>query len=251
VKRGRSKLLNTELFDTESPAIKLEAVYLQYDNSNSDVGIYIPAWTVKRGERILLYGESGSGKTTILNLLSGILIPNQGSIEILRQPFSSLPSHRRDRFRAQHIGVVFQQFNLIPYLSVLKNIELACYFAKSNTRKTKAACVELLEQLKLSASILCRPANSLSVGQQQRVAIARALINNPEILLVDEPTSAPDTAAKESFMAILMKMCTLSGTTLVFVSHDMDLRYYFESSIEVSSLIQPVESENVSFVGVE
>ena len=225
-------------------AIALNDVKYHYADSNSS-GLHIPTWKVNYGDRVFLHGHSGSGKTTLLNLLAGVLTPQSGELSLLGKPFSALPARQRDKFRAQHIGVVFQQFNLIPYLSVLKNIELATYFAKAgktNVADVADAAEALLIGLKLPATILQQPANTLSVGQQQRVAIARALINKPEILLVDEPTSALDAAARDAFMTILIDMCKQHNTTLIFVSHDMYLKKFFETSVEMSSLKQPAES---------
>ena len=218
-------------------AIALNDVKYHYADSNSS-GLHIPTWKVNYGDRVFLHGHSGSGKTTLLNLLAGVLTPQSGELSLLGKPFSALPARQRDKFRAQHIGVVFQQFNLIPYLSVLKNIELATYFAKAGKTNVADAAEALLIGLNLPATILHQPANSLSVGQQQRVAIARALINKPEILLVDEPTSALDAAARDAFMTILIDMCKQQNTTLIFVSHDMYLKKFFETSVEMSSLKQ-------------
>ena len=234
-------MISSALKIKESLAIDVKGVYHRYSKTKDAVGIFIPRWILKRGERVFLHGASGSGKTTLLNLLAGVLSPTQGGIQLLEQEFSSLSSRRKDKFRAQHIGVVFQQFNLISYLSVLKNIQLAAYFGGNAKSKVEQKASEMLRKLKLDPDVLQRPAGSLSVGQQQRVAIARALINAPEILLVDEPTSALDAAARDAFMEILIEICQLTTTTLVFVSHDMYLRRFFDSSVEMSSLLKPVE----------
>lgn len=224
-------------------AIALSGVDYRYDGATNSSGMHIPQWRVNYAERVFLHGDSGSGKTTLLNLLAGVLTPQKGAISLLGKPFSEMSARQRDRFRAQHIGVVFQQFNLIPYLSVLKNIELASYFAKAGKMDVTSAAEALLLSLKLPASTLHQPAHSLSVGQQQRVAIARALINQPEVLLVDEPTSALDASAKDAFMTLLIDMCKHHNITLIFVSHDMDLKRFFETSVEMSSLKQIVERE--------
>tara|TARA_R110002167_G_scaffold130523_2_gene314003 strand:+ start:991 stop:1713 length:723 start_codon:yes stop_codon:yes gene_type:complete len=236
------KLISSDLNVHQSLAIDIKGLYHSYSKSNDALGIVIPRWSLRRAERIFLYGESGSGKTTLLNLLAGVLNPTKGEIQLLEEEFSSLASRRKDRFRAQHIGVVFQQFNLIPYLSVLKNIQIAAYFAGNTKSQVEQTVSDILLKLKLSPDVLQRPAGALSVGQQQRVAIARALINAPEILLVDEPTSALDAAARDAFMEILIEICQLTTTTLVFVSHDMYLQRFFDASVEMSSLQKPVES---------
>ena len=220
---------------TETPkAIYIEQLLHRYKKNQS--GIFIPEWSVMQGQRIFLHGESGSGKTTLLNLLAGVITPNKGTIQISGCDFSSLPARKKDKFRAQHIGVVFQQFNLIPYLSVLKNIQLAVYFGKSTTTNVEQDSERLLSDLKLPTDVLHQKAGNLSVGQQQRIAIARALINQPELLLVDEPTSALDATARDAFMQVLIEMCEKNQTTLVFVSHDMQLKQYFKTSVQMSSL---------------
>lgn len=219
-------------------AINLQSVRYSYGTSISETVLDIPHWQLAQGERVFLHGDSGSGKTTLLNLLSGILTPTQGSIELLGQPFSVLSARRRDAFRARHIGVVFQQFNLVPYLSVLKNIQLANYFAAKRDKHIEESASALLAKLNLPVNVMHKPANTLSVGQQQRVAIARALINQPELLLVDEPTSALDASARDAFMDILLNMCENAGASLVFVSHDMSLQRFFSTSIDMPSLCQ-------------
>lgn len=195
----------------------------------------LPEWTVEKGDRIFLHGPSGSGKTTLLNMLAGVLNADSGDINLLGEDFSSMSSGKRDAFRARHIGVVFQQFNLVPHLSVLKNIELAAYFG-GNKGNVESKAAGLINALKLPAEVLTQSAKSLSVGQQQRVAIARALINEPEILLVDEPTSALDTDARDAFMTLLIELCKQHHTTLIFVSHDKSLAQYLSSSVSLQSL---------------
>ena len=224
-------------------AVSLQQVRHRYTKSENNIGLYIPEWKLKRGEQVFLHGESGSGKTTLLNLLAGVLTPNDGEISLLERPFSAKSARWRDKFRAKHIGVVFQQFNLIPYLSVLKNIQLAAYFAKSPTANVEEKAQKMLLKLKLPASTLHKPARELSVGQQQRVAIARALINEPELLLIDEPTSALDASARNAFMEILTEICQGDNTTMIFVSHDMYLEQFFETSTHMSSLCQPLGSQ--------
>lgn len=218
-------------------AIHINQLYYKYHKADK-TSFYIPTWQVKQGEQVFLHGESGSGKTTLLNLLVGVLTPQSGNVTLLEQAFSTLSSKKRDKFRAQNIGVVFQQFNLIPYLSVLKNIQLASYFAKTSNTQIEQEASALLLALKLPTTILQKAANTLSVGQQQRVAIARALINKPKLLLVDEPTSALDAASRDAFMTLLIDLCKQHSITLVFVSHDMHLQQFFERSVNVTSLLK-------------
>ncbi len=221
-------------------AIRLKDVHHRYPKSQ--VTLSIPHWEVQTGDKVFLHGPSGTGKTTLLNLLAGVLQPESGEIALLDQPFSSLPTRKRDKFRAKHIGVVFQQFNLVPHLSVLKNIRLAAYFA-DNKASVDSKAAAMINALRLPPEVLNQSAGSLSVGQQQRVAIARALINEPEILLVDEPTSALDTDARDAFMNMLTALCETQNTTLIFVSHDKSLEKYLSSSVSLSALCTLREAE--------
>lgn len=172
----------------------------------------------------------------MLNLLAGILTTAQGSIEILGQNLSALSTRQRDRFRARRIGIVFQQFNLIPYLNVFDNVRLAAYFGNKENTKIEQKTLQLFAALGLDRSILNKQTNALSVGQQQRVAIARALINSPEILIADEPTSALDNDARAAFMQLLTNVCRNQRSTLIFVSHDTSLAQHFQRIVDLTTL---------------
>lgn len=200
--------------------------------------IDIPNWQVKSGQQIFLYGPSGSGKSTLLNLLAGVLAPTEGTIRLLEQDFSRLKPRQKDSFRARHIGMVFQQFNLIPYLSVFDNIALAAYFGKTPIGQIRSKLKDQLEQLDLAASVMDLRADTLSTGQQQRVAIARALVNQPEIIIADEPTSALDAKAKDGFMSLLIDSVNGANSSLVFVSHDPQLSDHFSTKIDFAELNQ-------------
>lgn len=206
--------------------------------------INIANWQIQSGQHIFLYGPSGSGKSTLLNLLAGVLTPTSGTIRLLNQNFSELKPRQKDSFRARHIGMVFQQFNLIPYLSVFDNIALAAHFGKTPIGQIRTRLQDQLEQLELAAAVLDLRADTLSAGQQQRVAIARALVNQPEIIIADEPTSALDAKAKDGFMSLLIDSVNASNSSLVFVSHDPQLSAHFTSKIDFTELNQ-VGFENV------
>ncbi len=217
------------------PVIVLDAVTFAYTEDGPDI-IDIPAWSVAAGEHAFVSGASGSGKSTLLNLITGTLVPDTGSITLAGQPFSSAPARQRDHLRATHIGVVFQQFNLIGYLSVQQNIAAAAYFAKNNQANLDQRIAELIEALQLPRRVLKARAETLSVGQQQRVAIARALVNKPEVLVVDEPTSALDANARDRFMNLLID--NARDSAVLFVSHDTSLKHHFESHIDMAALNQ-------------
>jgi putative ABC transport system ATP-binding protein len=194
----------------------------------------INEWHVEKGQSVFIYGRSGSGKSTLLNILAGILEPQQGVVNILNENIINLKQVKKDRFRARHMGVIFQQFNLIPYLSVADNIQLSQTF--SAAKRTQEQMIKLVNQLGLSESLLSRKANQLSVGQQQRVAVARALHHQPEIIIADEPTSALDTETRDEFIQLLLDQTKKNNSTVLFVSHDKNLASYFDQTIDLQQL---------------
>lgn len=190
----------------------------------------IDKFTLAKGETLLLIGPSGSGKSTFLSLLTGIMTPQAGSITILGADITKLSGQARDRFRAEHFGIIFQMFNLLPYGSVLDNVLLPLSFsAERHKRATRERSAEdeacrLLEKLGIeTAHIKGAKAANLSVGQQQRVAAARALIGSPPIIIADEPTSALDRNRQEAFLDLLFTVVAEAGSSLIMVSHDESL----------------------------
>jgi putative ABC transport system ATP-binding protein len=218
-------------------AIKLHNLNYTFQGSSLPV-LSIPAWQVARNERVFLQGESGSGKSTLLGLLAGLQLPTLGEVEILGARMSALGAGKRDRFRAKHLGVVFQQFNLIPYLSALENVLLAAQFGTLDRRGARQRAIELLESVNLPSSLHDRKAAALSIGQQQRVAIVRALINEPSLLLVDEPTSALDHNNRDAFLALLFDMLADMDCAMVFVSHDPTIGRLFDKHVRLAELNQ-------------
>ncbi|WP_374476022.1 ABC transporter ATP-binding protein [Zoogloea sp.] len=195
----------------------------------------LSALDVDQGEQVFIQGDSGAGKSTLLNLIGGVLLPREGRIQILGQALDALSAPARDRFRVDHIGFIFQQFNLLPYLSALDNVLLPCRFSATRARRAGPRPVEaahrLLEALEVDAGDAARPASTLSVGQQQRVAAARALIGRPALVLADEPTSALDPRRQDAFLALLGKEVAAHGSSLVLVSHDPRLASRFDRCI--------------------
>jgi putative ABC transport system ATP-binding protein len=190
----------------------------------------IDDFTVPDGERLLLIGPSGSGKSTFLSLLAGIVAPQAGRIAILGTDIASLRGGARDRFRAEHFGIIFQMFNLLPYGSVIDNVLLPLSFSAGRRsratagRSAEAEAARLLGKLGIEPSLVqIASAASLSVGQQQRVAAARALIGAPRIIIADEPTSALDRNRQDAFLDLLFAVVTEAGATLIMVSHDENL----------------------------
>jgi putative ABC transport system ATP-binding protein len=201
----------------------------------------IPSWSICEKEHVFLFGPSGCGKSTLLALLSGLLSASNGHINILGHSFDKMTNRQRDQFRANHIGYVSQQFNLIPYLNAVDNIRLASHFSKrKKSSLLNTEIKELLTTLNMPEHDWYKPIRHLSIGQQQRVGIARALINKPALLIADEPTSALDQTNRDAFMALLMSIVVENDITLLFVSHDMALSHYF-SRVESLSHINCLE----------
>jgi putative ABC transport system ATP-binding protein len=203
----------------------------------------IPELRVADGERVFLHGPSGTGKSTLLGLLAGVLVPSAGEVRVLDTALSSLSRSRRDAFRGDHVGYIFQQFNLLPYLDALGNALLPCRFsarrraqAAGQAGSAQEAAHTLLEEVELPRSMHLRGADALSVGQQQRVAAARALIGHPELVIADEPTSALDAQLRNSFVDLLLARCEANATTLVFVSHDERLAARFDRTIALRDI---------------
>jgi putative ABC transport system ATP-binding protein len=192
------------------------------------------------GRTVFLHGPSGCGKSTLLGLMAGVLVARQGTVSLLGQDWAALPGGRRDARRVDHVGVVFQQFNLLPYLTVLDNVLLPTRFSALRAQRCTGTPLQaartLLQRVALPEALWARRADALSVGQQQRVAAARALIGAPELVIADEPTSALDAALRDDFMALLMSACAAAGSTLVFVSHDERLATHFDERLSLPDL---------------
>lgn len=197
--------------------------------------LHIDHLTIARGEQVFLFGPSGSGKTTLLNIMAGICQPQQGEVCVLGSALSTFSPRRRDRFRAQHIGIIFQQFNLIPYLSVLDNLLLRGEFLSVKPAQLRAQALDLLQQLNMQR-YTSHYARQLSVGQQQRVAVARALLGAPQLIIADEPTSALDADNRESFLQLLFASATQLNASIIFVSHDKSLSHRFAKSLDITAL---------------
>lgn len=200
----------------------------------------MPELRIQRAERVFVFGPSGSGKTTLLGILAGVLPADSGSVKVLGHELTQLSGGSRDAFRAEHIGYIFQMFNLIPYLSVEENITLPCRLnrrrrARLGDLSLEAAARGLAERLEI-ADYLGSPVTELSVGQQQRVAAARALIAAPELVIADEPTSALDADRRSRFLDLIFEICEDAGSALIFVSHDRHLEPMFDRGVSLPEL---------------
>lgn len=203
----------------------------------------IDRFELQSGERLFLRGPSGSGKSTLLGLIAGVLETKTGNVEVLGEDMTQLSGGQRDRIRADHLGVIFQMFNLVPYLSVVQNVILPCRFSKRRLEAgvsvggAEAEALRLLSRLGLTdQDLLSRKVTELSVGQQQRVAAARALIGNPSLIIADEPTSALDADSRDRFIELLSDEAEKTGAALLFVSHDASLARLFDRAVDLAAI---------------
>lgn len=196
----------------------------------------IRQFSVAKDERLFLLGASGTGKTTLLNIIAGLTLPSSGTVNVLGQNLTKLGGRSRDRFRAKNIGLIFQQFNLIPYLDVRTNIEMSVRLAGNYNKNCLARMTQLLTTLRIDHSLLDQRADRLSVGQQQRVAVARAMINEPALIIADEPTSSLDHGVRDEFIELLLTTQQRTGAAVLFVSHDLSLQSHFDRVADMADL---------------
>lgn len=208
--------------------IQLNNINFAYPEAPDELVLNIKNWSISAQEHVFVHGPSGGGKSTLLNLVSGVLAASSGEVNILGQRLETMNALQRDRFRANHIGYIFQQFNLVPYLNAIDNIQLAHQFANKDPQLSLSDQItSLLSSFNIAQSDWLKPVSKLSIGQQQRIAIARAMINKPQLLIADEPTSSLDQNNRDNFMEQLMLMVAEHNITLLLVSHDMSLAQYF------------------------
>ncbi len=218
----------------------------------SGFGMTVDRFTLAPREKLLLIGPSGSGKSTLLSLIAGIVAPQSGRIAILGTDIARLSAAQRDRFRAEHLGVIFQMFNLLPYGTVVDNVLLSLSFAKERRKRAggqtgeRGEATRLLSRLGLEEKLISgRSAASLSVGQQQRVAAARALIGRPDLVIADEPTSALDRNRQIAFLDLLFGELDAAGAALMMVSHDETLASRFDRVADLTGIARILGSDGV------
>lgn len=195
----------------------------------------IGSMQLEAGKHTALRGTSGSGKTTLLHCISGMILPDSGSVNLLGTDITTLSEAARDRFRANHIGYIFQSFNLLDGFTALENVKLGMQFADKNMPASRAE--ELLVKVGLKDRLNNRPAQ-LSAGQQQRVCIARALANDPEIILADEPTGSLDPKTSAEVLGLIHEIA--EGKTLLLVSHEEQVLCQFEVQLNLETLNKAV-----------
>lgn len=224
-------------------AIDIRSLYFTWPGAQRPL-LDIPELTLPQGSSLFLRGASGSGKSTLLNLIAGVLSGYKGSIQVCGEALEQLSGHRRDQLRADRIGLIFQQFNLLPWLSPLENVLLGCRFSQlrreriqASGRSPEADAQRLLRELGLDELVdTPRATSTLSIGQQQRVAAARALIGSPPLIIADEPTSALDADHRDRFIELLLSECQQGGSSLLFVSHDAALASHFDRALPLENL---------------
>ena len=210
---------------------RLKKAYLAPDHSKHTV-IDVPSFELEEKAQVALCGESGSGKTTFLHLIAGILKADEGTIRLGNQPISAMNETQRDRLRAQAIGYIFQTFNLLPAFTCLENVLLGMSFGPGADR---AFAETLLRRVGLADRLHHRP-RQLSTGQQQRVAVARALANRPKLVLADEPTGNLDSVSAREALKLIGEACRENGAALLLVSHDHSVLASFERVLDLSEI---------------
>lgn len=223
-----------------SDAISLRACHLELA---SDVRLEIPDFDVAQGERLAVTGPSGCGKSTLLHLLSGLLVPDAGTVEVHGENLAGLSARARDRFRGRHVGFVYQTFNLLPHFNPRENVMIGLRFGRKLPKRERLARADaVLETVGLSHRASQR-VGDLSIGEQQRVAIARALANRPSLLLADEPTGSLDPDNGRRVFELLNQVVGEAsgqdggGCTLVLVTHDLELARELPRQFDARDLI--------------
>ncbi len=225
-----------------TPVLSLKSLSFAWHGRKEPV-VQIDQLTLEAGEHLFIQGPSGSGKTTLLNLITGLQPGFTGTLELTGQNLANLSSRALDRLRADHIGLLFQQFNLLPYLNLIDNVCLPCTLSKQRReaasrdgRSVEQEAERLLTRLQLDPKLFRqRRVAELSIGQQQRVAAARALIGAPALIIADEPTSALDATSRDRFIHLLFEELDQSDSTLLMVSHDPSLAVHFPRQLHLGA----------------
>lgn len=214
--------------------IEINDITLSYKSGDRALTVLdIPFWRIDKGAQAAIFGPSGSGKSTLLNIFAGLLLPETGTVQIAGKEINKMSETERDHFRAQHIGYIFQNFNLLQGYTALENVLIGMSF--SSIKSDKAQAKEVLKAVGLSHREHHHP-RDLSIGEQQRVAIARALIKKPDIILADEPTGSLDPLHTGAVIQRLREASNQAGCTLIVVSHEKDVVSTFDNQVSFLKL---------------
>lgn len=214
--------------------IEVRELRLNYSTTAETLKVIdIPYWSVENGEQIAIFGPSGSGKSTLLHMLAGVLVPSSGEVKVCGEDISAMSEAQRDQFRARRIGYVFQNFNLLHGYSALDNVLMGMTFC--SVKADRKTAKDLLEKVGIGMRLRHTP-SEMSLGEQQRVAIARALAKKPEVVLADEPTGSLDPRNKAQVVDLLRSICEEQGSTLILVSHEMDIINQFKNRVNYADI---------------
>ncbi len=221
--------------------VRIKDVEMIYETWSEKTKVLdIPKFEVDKGEQVAVFGPSGSGKSTLLHIISGLLLPTRGSIDVCGERVHELGEAQRDHFRSRNIGYIFQTFNLLQGYTALENVLLGMTFSPGKADRTAAK--KLLEQVGLGEKMKRRP-YQLSFGEQQRVSVARAVANKPKLILADEPTGSLDPHNSVEIIKLLKEICKEHECSLVIVSHNMDMISYFERTVDFKKLNRALDTK--------
>ena len=229
---------SADVFREKTMSLRLTDVrksYVDQDGTKLPI-LAVSHFELKSGEQVALIGESGGGKTTLLNVISGITAADSGEVLIGNTNIAKLSEVSRDRFRAQRIGFIFQTFNLLPAFTALENVLLGMSFSGQHADRNRAK--ELLGRVGLAHRLNHRP-NTLSVGEQQRVAVARSLANKPSLLLADEPTASIDAKHQATVLELIRTACSEQNCSLLLVTHSPEVAAQFKRVERLSDFNKP------------
>lgn len=218
---------------TATPALEISDLRFRYASDGAWV-VGLPTLRLERGEQVALQGSSGSGKSSLLQVVAGLVDPQGGSVRIAGADIHALRGARRDRFRGSHLGMIFQTFNLLPGFSATENVQMALLFSRVPRREHRSRSADLLRSLSIDAPD--REVTELSVGQQQRVAVARALACDPPLVLADEPTASLDPENAARAIELIQSACRERNAALLCVSHDPSVIERFETRHALAGL---------------
>jgi putative ABC transport system ATP-binding protein len=225
------------------PLVEILNVVKRLGSGERSFMLRIEHFAVEAAQELALVGESGSGKTTLLNLLSGIITPDEGMITLAGTSIGGLAESNRDRFRAEHVGCVYQTFNLLQGLTARENVLLATMFSATGSIRQESAryADTLLSRLGLADKQNRKP-RELSVGEQQRVAVARALVNKPMLILADEPTASVDAANAARVIDEMRSLARETGATVIVITHDKAVQSMFPTSVSIREIVSSAHS---------